>query len=264
MSLTARNELVLEHLPIVGFVTNETCARHSGLDRDEISSVGFEALIEAAGTHRPELGATFGAYARNIIRKRVIDFQRTQDSVGRKVRTQVSDSYRVEKELTDTLKRSATLGEVATTLGVSENSLSLKREQARGDVPLTPGVTAALATLPEDDPETLALAKERTLFMSRAVSTLPPALRDVIVGVYLEGRTVSAVADEQGVSHAAISQRRSEALELLRGTFTTHYDAESVVPETANPRASHERVAAYHQAMGHRPAPARERLLRVG
>lgn len=264
LSLTARNKLVLANLPIVGFVTNETCSRHSGLDRDEISSVGFEALIEAATTHKPELGSTFGAYARIIIRKRVIDHQRTEDSVGRKVRAQVTESYRVEKEISDALKRTATIGEIAIALGVSEASLALKREQALGDVALSPAVTAALSSSPADDPESLALAKERTLFLNRAVSTLPESLREVVIGVYLEGRTVSAVAEEQGVSHAAISQRRSEALELLRGTLTSHYDAEMPVPETVKPRASRDRTSAYHRAMDHHGSPVHSRLLQVG
>lgn len=252
LDIPARNRLVEEHLPIAGYVTSEFASAHSGLDRDELSSIAMEALVLAADAFRPEEGMAFGAFARRYVRYRVIDALRDVDTVGRRIRVQVQESLKVEAELQSGLGRTATQAEIADAMGMSSASLQAKREQAAGDVPLPEGAEDALADAGWG-PEGTALAIERTRFIARAVAKLPELQRRIVEAVYFPNESVASLARELGVSRAAVSQRRAEALELLRGAYKDGFDAEAPIPVPARQRVSPERTRRYHQAKGHQP-----------
>jgi hypothetical protein len=63
MDRTARNALVVENLPLVGYLVSEVWGRATHLSRDDLASAGALALITAAEAFDPTLGVPFGAYA---------------------------------------------------------------------------------------------------------------------------------------------------------------------------------------------------------
>jgi RNA polymerase sigma factor for flagellar operon FliA len=72
-------------------------------------------------------------------------------------------------------------------------------------------------------PEELAIASERDEFLRRAVAALPERKRWIITAIYFDDRTVTELADELGVSHAAVSQQRAAAVRMLRDALDRHY-----------------------------------------
>lgn len=247
LSLSSRNQLIEEHLPIAGYITSEFLAANSGLDREEIASVAFEALVNAPSKY--EAGSmSFGAFARYFIRNRVRDYLRGTDVVGRRVREQVEESKRVEHAMQVRLGRAVTISEIADAMGVKASTLQMKREMSLGDVPLPAGAEEMLADQGWS-PEDAALVMERTRFISSAVAGLPEALRRVINGVFLESKSVSELAEDLGVSHAAVSARKAEALELIRQVYRSDYDQHAAVPESAKKRVSPARSERYLMAV---------------
>lgn len=247
MSLEARNQLIESHLPIAGYITSEFLSSNTGLDRDEIASVAFEALVMAADNHDPDKMA-FGAYARVFLRNRIRDHLREADTVGRRVREQVEQSRQIERDMEARLGRSVTIVEIADAMGSSSASLQVKRSQSLGDVPLPPGVEDTLSDAGWD-PEGSALIMERARFIASAVSELPDALRRVVDGIFLRNMSVNELAADMGVSHAAVSQRKAEALELLRGAYRRDYDKAAPLPVVAKKRVSASRSDRYFNAV---------------
>ena len=62
-----REELIVDNLPLVGYLVSSLCARATHLSRDDLASVGAIALITSADSFDPTLGVPFGAYARRRI-----------------------------------------------------------------------------------------------------------------------------------------------------------------------------------------------------
>lgn len=250
MSLEARNQLIESHLPIAGYITSEFLTANTGLDRDEIASVAFEALILAADSH-DATKMLFGAYARVFMRNRIRDYLRGNDTVGRRVREQVEESRHIERDMEARLGRSVSITEVAEAMGSCPASLQVKRSQSLGDIPLPPGVEDTLSDAGWD-PEGAALILERHHFIASAVTELPEALRRVIDGIFLKNMSVNELAAALGVSHAAVSQRKSEALELLRGAYKRDYDKTAPLPVLTKQRVSASRSDRYFTAVHER------------
>ena len=79
-------------------------------------------------------------------------------------------------------------------------------------------------------PEEIAISSERDALLHRAIDALPDRKRAVVRAIYFDDRTVKDIAEELGVSHAAVSQQRSEAMRMLRDALARH-DAD--LPQTA-------------------------------
>ena len=85
MNRTERNTLVVENLPLVGYLVSDLCARATHLSRDDLASAGAVALVTAADAYDPTLGIPFGAYARTRILGAFADDMRAErlgDPVG--------------------------------------------------------------------------------------------------------------------------------------------------------------------------------------
>ncbi len=73
-------------------------------------------------------------------------------------------------------------------------------------------------SVPSDDltPDLELEENEQRGYLVDAVATLPERLRQVIIGSFLEDKTMATLADEIGVTESRISQMRTEALALLK------------------------------------------------
>ncbi len=84
------------------------------------------------------------------------------------------------------------------------------------------GMTAEGITIGEsvasDDltPEMELEENEKRGYLVDAVASLPDRLRQVIIGSFLEDKTMATLAEEIGVTESRISQMRTEALALLK------------------------------------------------
>ena len=53
MNKTERNAMVVQNLPLVGYLVSEVCARATHLSRDDLASAGALALVQGRGIANP-------------------------------------------------------------------------------------------------------------------------------------------------------------------------------------------------------------------
>ena len=221
-----RNRLIVENLPLVGFLAAELSARATHVPREELAAAGALALVTAADAFDPELGVPFGAYARRRILGSFADEMRSMDWASRGIRRRIKETLQVRDTLAAALGRTPTAAEIAATMGVDTAAVSESLADAdRAVIALDEPVAMSVASqLPLPD-EAAALGERREVLM-RALDALPERMQHIVRSVYFEDRPVKEIAEELGVSHSAVSQQRSEGLRLLRDALDRYFSEE--------------------------------------
>ena len=223
MNRAERNKLVVENLPLVGYLVSDVWAKATHLSRDDLASAGTVALITAADAFDSSLGVPFGAYARRRIIGAFADEMRAGDWAPRSARRRIKETLGVQENLTAALGRTPTVEEIAGALGVDRDAANLALADASRSV--TALDEQAHDSLAADIPlpgESL-LAAERLAYLKAAIVALPERMRAIVEQVYFGDRTVTEIAAELGITHSAVSQLRAEAIRLLRDGLGTHY-----------------------------------------
>jgi RNA polymerase sigma factor for flagellar operon FliA len=223
MNGSDRDALIVQNLPLVGYLVSDLCARASHLSRDDFASVGAIALITAADAFDPSLGVPFGAYARRRITGAFADEMRSSDWAPRTTRRRIKDTLAVQETLTGTLRRNPTLEEIAATLGVDRDTADRALQDASRTVVSLDQDAADTLRSDTSSPEAVLLAAEQSRYLRAAVTALPAKMRHVVEQVFFHGRTVGSIAEELGTTHSAVSQQRTAALKLLHDGLRTHY-----------------------------------------
>ncbi len=118
---TNRNEMIVEHLPLVAFVVNRMPSEGAGavgIDRDDAISYGVEGLIHAVDAFDPTRGTTFASFAIQRIRGSILDAVRKQDPLPRSLRRNAKQIEAASQELAVQLGRWPTQREIAFRLGI--------------------------------------------------------------------------------------------------------------------------------------------------
>jgi RNA polymerase sigma factor for flagellar operon FliA len=223
--------MIVENLPLVGYLVSKVCAGANHLSREDLAQAGSIALIQAVDAFTPERGIPFGAYARERIIGAIKDEMRGNDWAKRAARQSIKSTLAVRETLTAQLGRFPSVDEIAGALGVD------RATAAEGLAFAGRTVTSIDASVEEYLPseaaptETELLVSERLEYLTAAMEALPERMRAIVSGIYLEDKSVGDIAAELGVTHSAISQQRSEAIRLMRDGMDAYYsDSEAVAP----------------------------------
>jgi RNA polymerase sigma factor for flagellar operon FliA len=234
-----RNRLVVENLPLVGYLVSEVWAKARHLSRDDLASAGSLALITSADAFNPDLGVPFGAFARRRIVGAFADEMRSNDWATRMARRRITDTKRVQDTLSAALGRRATVDEIAAALGVDRESAAAGLADAERTLTTLDDTTAEFLVADTPLPEESLLSAERLAYLRAAVVALPERMRLIVEQVYFHDRSVKEIAADLGITHSAVSQQRAEAIRLLRDGLGTHYaddvDATYVPESTVAP-----------------------------
>jgi RNA polymerase sigma factor for flagellar operon FliA len=251
----ARNQMVLENLPLVGYLAAELCAKATHLSREDLASVGAIALITAADAFDDTLGVPFGAYARRRILGAFADDMRSNDWATRGARKKITETRTVQESLTAALGRVPTVSELSEALGLDQTAtLAILSDAARTVVSIEDTMNDYLVSGTET-PEEALLEAEHTKIIRDAVAALPENLRVIIERIYFAGSTVKELAAEMGVTHSAVSQRRTAAMKLLHEGLQTRYVPEQApAPKSTLTRAAAQRRDLYLKDFGDRVA----------
>ncbi|MBD7996168.1 sigma-70 family RNA polymerase sigma factor [Arthrobacter sp. Sa2CUA1] len=253
MNREARNRLVVESLPLVGYLVSETCAKVTHLSREELASAGAAALITSADSFNAELGVPFGAYARRRIVGAFADEMRAADWATRTARKRIRDTLAVKETLTAVLGRTPAAAEIASAMGVDRAAVDEALADASRSVSYLDDSTSESLVSELSSPEEAVLTAERLQYLRAAVAALPERMRYVVEQIYFRDRSVKDLAAELGTTHSAISQQRAEAVRLLRDGLGTHY-ADSDAPVSVESRISPARRNAYLSLVAERTA----------
>lgn len=265
LDIERRNRLVVENLPLVGYLVSDLCARATHLSRDDLAAAGALALVLAADAFDEELGVPFGAFARRRIQGAFLDDLRAADWATRSARKRIKSTLAVVETLTASLGRTPTSDEIAAALGSTRAEVDAALADAARTVSTIDETVEDRVASATVGPEEATLAAERSRYLAAAVRALPEIVRVVVEAVYLQGRTVKDVAAELGVTHAAVSQRRAEGIRLLRDGLAVHYaDDPAGAEPTPSPQLAAGRRSAYLGALAdlttafHRAPSARQ------
>ncbi|GLY06072.1 MULTISPECIES: sigma-70 family RNA polymerase sigma factor [Actinoplanes] len=253
-----REDIVRANMPLVGHLVREMLARvPAHVNRDDLLSAGYAALVAAARGFDPERGVPFPRFAAARVRGALLDELRGLDWASRSVRQRARRSDSAREELMAELGRTPTTQEVAERLGCSVEDL----EQAADDVQrATVFSLQGFATATADDmvtepgagPEEMLLRRERLGYLRHAVEALPERLREVVEGYFFQERPMADIASRLGVSESRVSQLRAEALVLLRDGLNTHLDPAMAAQNPPKEGCVARRRAAYYEKIANR------------
>lgn len=216
------NQLVTEHRGIAyGIVREMSATLPAHVDRECLTSAALVALVYSAIRFEPERGVPFAAYARPRIRGAVFDELRSMDWASRALRPLARRVEQFRNEMIGRLGRWPTAQEVAEGVGISVDQVEqLDVDLRHASVLSVQAFEGAAfdAVMPRNDrtPEVEILEREQIAELHKAIDKLPPRLRHVVRGSFLQGRLLADIARDLGVTESRISQMRSEGVELLR------------------------------------------------
>ena len=245
MNRDQRNKLVVENLPLVGYLVRDLCSRATHLSRDDLASAGALALVTSADAWDPTLGVPFGAFARRRIIGSFADTMRADDWATRTARKRIRETLAVQETLTASLGRVPSVDEIASTLGVDRQAATDALSNASRTISALDEINADLLIADNATPEETVITQERTVFVRSSVAALPEDMRYIIEQIYFEERSVKEIAEELGFTHSAVSQKRAEAVRLIRDGLSTHYSEESEGEASLEARIAPVRRAAY-------------------
>jgi RNA polymerase sigma factor for flagellar operon FliA len=263
---TERDELITSTIPVVTHIVRETMGRvPSHVSRDDLTSAGLAALVQASKSYDASRGVPFARYAATRVRGAILDELRGIDWASRSVRRRARDLDATRSQLAGILGRAPEAAEVAEAAGMTLAEIAQNEEDvARAQVLSLQGAQDASLDdiLPSagPTPEQLVEHRERLAYLVEAIAELPERLRIVVSDYFLEERPMADIAAELGVTESRVSQMRAEALVLLRDALNHELDPTLVKPH-ARPNGSAARrrdtyfaaVASRHAASVRRP-----------
>jgi RNA polymerase sigma factor FliA len=228
----ARDLLLRENLSLVHHVARQLARGLAAeADVDELVSAGTMGLMSALESFDVSRGLAFSTFAVPRIRGAILDELRRQDHVPRSVRRKTRAMSSARESLTRTLGRTPGSSEVASELGLDEQTLWRWQADVEGAVhvpldrsaPDLDGLTATPAECLGSGEELTdeRLSREEDLALLRsALLGLKDQERTVLSLYYFEELKAREIAEVMGVSESRISQIRSKALSQLRAVLT--------------------------------------------
>ena len=253
-------DLVTGNMALVGHIVRETMGRvPAHVSRDDLTSAGLAALVQAAHGFDTERGVPFSRYAAQRIRGAILDELRSVDWASRSVRRRARDLEETRTRLAATLGRVPTTAEVSSASGLSVEEISANQDDiARAQVLSLQGAqeTALDELLPSagPTPDELLEHRERLTYMVEAIAELPERLRTVVQEYFLAERPMAEIAASLGVTESRVSQMRAEALVLLRDAINIQLDPHLVKPAARPQGCAARRREAYFSAVAERHA----------
>jgi RNA polymerase sigma factor FliA len=260
---TGRDALITSHIPVVTHVVREIMSRvPSHVSRDDLTSAGLIALVQASKSFDTDRGVPFARYAVTRIRGAILDELRGIDWASRSVRRRARDLDATRAQLAAILGRMPTAQEVADAAGMTLAETARSEDDvARAQVISLQGAQDMTLEdmLPSGgpSPEQLVEHRERLTYLVEAVAELPDRLRIVVSDYFLAERPMSAIAAELGITESRVSQMRAEALVLLRDALNRELDPDQAPPHARPKGAAARRREAYFAAVADRHASTR-------
>ena len=257
------DELVSANIPLVGHIVRETMGRvPMHVDRDDLTSAGLTALVQAAQGFDEGRGVPFAHYAATRVRGAVLDELRGMDWASRSVRRRARNLDQARSQLAAATGRKPSHAEVASVLGIAEqdvvaNDDDVARAQVlslHGPGGMHEGETL-LSSIP--GPEYVVEHREKLDYLVDAIFELPDRLRTVVQDYFLVERPMADIAEELGVTESRVSQMRAEALSLLKGALTHALEPELVEEPYRPDGCANRRREAYYAAVAARHGTVR-------
>ncbi len=223
----AREEMLLQHMPVVRFVARKIYERlPQHLELDDLISAGVVGLMDAFSKFDNSKNVQFRTYAQFRIRGAILDSLRSLDWGSRELRRKGRSLAEAVQTVTHRLNRRPLESEIAVELGIALDeyqqllgelkglevrSLHETRTEDSAEEEL-----AYLPTAPEEDPLYRCMKSEMSSHLTAAIATLPEREARVLALYYVEEMTLKEIGAILGLVESRVSQIRASALTAVR------------------------------------------------
>lgn len=217
-----REKLVNHYLPLVKIVAGRIAmGLPQYVEREELISNGYFGLLEALERFDPQRGFKFETYAVVRIRGAILDAIRSQDWIPVSVRQKARNYTQVIAELEQQLGRSASDGEIAAAMNLSQQEFNqfIGQLQATTVMPLEDYTHSDTLADSAESPSEQAEIGEVKNTLIQAINKLPEKEKIVVSLYYYEGMTLKEISLILKLSEARISQLHTKAVFRLRGAL---------------------------------------------
>src|SRR5690606_1242754 len=230
----AGNLLVKKYMPLVSYhVHRISVGLPSNVSRDDIHSLGMIGLYDALEKFDPSRDLKFDTYASFRIRGAIIDGLRKEDWLPRSAREKSKKVEAAIEKLEQNLMRNATIPEIATEVGMSEeevyqtinegffaNVLSMNEYQHDEE-----GSDKSAFSIKDDTtltPEEHVVKKELLNQLIHVIQQLNEKEQLIISLFYKEELTLTEIGQFMGLSTCRISQIHSKPLFKIKEISQKH------------------------------------------
>ena len=224
MSREARDQVVLEHLPLVRAIAirvHENLPVH--VDLDDLVHAGVLGLFDAVEKYDASKNVVFQSYAKHRIKGAILDSLRQLDWASRDLRKRQKQVDAVTRDLSARLGRNPTEGEMAREMGLSVERWRRMVMELR-TVGLAPSNghadrerdrTQEFAATPDFQPDHMCERKQLRATLARAIERLPERYQKVVFLYYTNDMTMKEIGEILGVNESRISQIHKTALRKM-------------------------------------------------
>lgn len=186
----------------------------TGVDADDLWSVGALALIDAVDRFDDSRGAKLQTFLAHRVRGAMLDEVRRFDRLPRRLRDDVSQVKRAQDALHARTHRAPTTPEIA----AEANLGAAVVDQALRAATATDRNVADVADVAGDEPclDDLLINRENAEAVATAMSSLPDRTQTILALRYVEELTLKDIAGILSVSEARICQLLQAAIKELR------------------------------------------------
>ena len=208
-----RDELILEHLPLVRHILGKLAAQlPPGVDVENLESAGVLGLVEAANNFDPERGNQFNTYAYQRVRGAILDELRRNCPLPQQMLERVTLLRRVHKEL----PQPVTVEALAAATGLSADEVADCLAAVRMTRMLSLDKAADTVGTRLDDrqerPDTQAERAELSGLLGQAIEALPERDRLIVTLYYKEDLRLKEIGQLLELSESRVSRLLSAAL----------------------------------------------------
>jgi RNA polymerase sigma factor for flagellar operon FliA len=208
-----RDELILEHLPLVRHILGKLAAQlPPGVDVENLESAGVLGLVEAANNFDPERGNQFNTYAYLRIRGAILDELRRNCPLPQQMLERVAQVRRAYKELPPPVTVEALAAATGLNADVVADCLAAIRMTRM--VSLEGSVATVGTRLDErqERPDTQAERAELSRLLTEAIESLPPRERLIVTLYYKEDLRLKEIGQLMELSESRVSRLLNAAL----------------------------------------------------
>lgn len=228
--ISLRDDLIVHYLFLVKWVVSRLIADlPTHIKVDDLYSSGMSGLIRAVEKYDPTKKSKFESYAILLIKGAIIDELRKLDWIPRSIHQKANWIAAGQVHLQQKLGREPTDSELSHHLEISEEEFSeiLSKIRPIVLVPLNAnlvddeeGGSSLADRIPDQNSlksSEIVHKKEFAHLLEKALNTLQPQERQVLVLYYYDDLMLKEIGKVLGVSESRVSQIHSKALLKLRG-----------------------------------------------
>lgn len=235
-SVKVRDDFIRQYMPLVKYVAGKVSIGMPGsVEWEDLVSFGQFGLLDAIEKYDPSKGVKFKTYAVTRIRGAIFDELRQMDWVPRSVRQKAREIEGAINSVEAKLGRTASDGEVAGELGISEDEyhhvlmkvsgtsvMSLDEAWRGTDDYGGMSIGDSIESPESMNPDKIVEQEEIKRLLIQAMSELPAREKKVIALYYFEDLTFKEIGQAMEVSESRISQLHTKAILRLKAKLTSH------------------------------------------